>query len=77
DVRHIREGCNVPMFRSNRVCRPAGRLQGNLGASMRPIPADRVAEAARITGRYPGVHAAPVHVGEPALLGIKDLASPD
>ncbi|EGH35796.1 hypothetical protein PSYJA_44866, partial [Pseudomonas syringae pv. japonica str. M301072] len=34
-------------------------------------------EAARITGRYPGVHGAPVHVGEPGLLGINDLASPD
>lgn len=77
DVRHISEGCNVPMYRSNRVCRPAGRLQGNMVVSMRPIAADRVAEAARITGRYPGVHGAPVHVGEPELLGINDLANPD
>ncbi|KGS15363.1 hypothetical protein ALP73_01518 [Pseudomonas coronafaciens pv. garcae] len=77
DVRHISEGCNVPMYRSNRVCRPAGRLQGNMVVSMRPIAADRVAEAARITGRYPGVHGAPVHVGEPERLGISDLARPD
>ncbi len=77
DVRHISEGCNVPMYRSNRVCRPAGRLQGEMVVSMRPIAAERVAEAARITGRYPGVHGAPVHVGEPERLGIKDLARPD
>ncbi|MBK4997840.1 putative hydro-lyase [Pseudomonas sp. S31] len=77
DVRHISEGCNVPMYRTNRACRPAGRLQGNMVVSMRPIPADRVADAAKITGRYPGVHGAPVHVGEPGLLGIADIARPD
>ncbi|MET3677766.1 MULTISPECIES: putative hydro-lyase [unclassified Pseudomonas] len=77
DVRHISEGCNVPMYRTNRACRPAGRLQGNMVVSMRPIPADRVADAAKITARYPGVHGAPVHVGEPSLLGIEDVGRPD
>ncbi|TDJ75873.1 putative hydro-lyase [Pseudomonas putida] len=77
DVRHISEGCNVPMYRTNRACRPAGRLQGDMVVSMRPIAADRVADAAKITGRYPGVHGAPVHVGEPGLLGIADIARPD
>jgi uncharacterized protein YcsI (UPF0317 family) len=77
DVRHISEGCNVPMYRTNRACRPAGRLQGEMVVSMRPIPADRVADAAKITARYPGVHGAPVHVGEPGLLGIEDIARPD
>lgn len=77
DVRHISEGCNVPMFRTNRQCRPAGRLQGEMVVSMRPIPASRVAEAAKITARYPAVHGAPVHVGEPALLGIEDVSQPD
>lgn len=77
DVRHISEGCNVPMYRTNRQCRPAGRLQGEMVVSMRPIPASRVAEAAKITARYPAVHGAPVHVGEPALLGIEDVSQPD
>ena len=45
--------------------------------SMRPIPADRVAESAMITGRFPAVHGAPVHVGEPRSLGIADLSRPD
>ncbi|MCQ9424500.1 putative hydro-lyase [Pseudomonas sp. LJDD11] len=77
DVRHISEGCNVPMYRTNRQCRPAGRLQGEMVVSMRPVPASRVAEAAKITARYPAVHGAPVHVGEPALLGIEDVSQPD
>ncbi|GAA3395047.1 putative hydro-lyase [Cryptosporangium minutisporangium] len=77
DVRHVTAGCNVPMYRTNRNCRPAGRLHGELVVSMRPIPADRVADAVRISARYPAVHGAPVHVGDPAALGIPALDRPD
>lgn len=77
EIRHITDGCNVPMYRTNRACRPAGRLHGEMVVSMRPIPAERVAEAATITARYPAVHGAPVHIGEPARLGIANLARPD
>lgn len=76
-VRHIEAGTNVPMYRTSRMCRPAGRVTGPLVVSMRPIPGDQVADAVRITSRYPGVHGAPVQVGDPAALGIGDLAAPD
>ena len=42
--------------------------------SMRSIPADRVADAVRITSRYPGVHGAPVHIGDPGALGIEAVS---
>jgi len=45
--------------------------------SMRPIAADRVADAVQISGRTPAVHGAPVHVGDPVSLGVLDLARPD
>lgn len=77
EVRHITAGTNVPMYRTNRPCRPAGRLHGPLVVTMRPIPADQVAEAVTISGRFPSVHGAPVHVGDPEGLGITDLAAPD
>lgn len=76
-VRHIETGTNVPMYRTSRMCRSAGSMAGPLVVSMRPIPADLVATAVRVTSRYPAVHGAPVHVGDPAALGIGDLASPD
>jgi uncharacterized protein YcsI (UPF0317 family) len=76
-VRHIEAGSNVPMYRTNRECRPAGALSGPLVVSMRPVPASQVADAVRVTSRYPAVHGAPVHVGDPAALGIPDLAAPD
>lgn len=76
-VRHLEQGRNVPMYRTWRRCAPAGALTGPLVVSMRPIPAERVADAVRITSRYPGVHGAPVHIGAPEELGIEDLGAPD
>ncbi|MGW1678899.1 putative hydro-lyase [Saccharopolyspora sp. NPDC002376] len=76
-VRHIEAGSNVPMYRTNRECRPAGRLSGPLVVSMRPVPAELVPDAVRVTSRYPSVHGAPVHVGAPEALGIADIDRPD
>ncbi len=76
-IRHQELGRNVPMYRTSRPCAPAGRLRGELVVSMRPIAASRVADAVRISGRYPAVHGAPVHIGDPAALGIGDLQAPD
>ncbi|WP_205622874.1 putative hydro-lyase [Sciscionella marina] len=77
EIRHLRAGTNVPMYRTDRRCRAAGRLAGPLVVSMRPLPAGRVADAVRISGRYRSVHGAPVHIGAPEALGIADLSAPD
>ena len=76
-VRHIEEGRNVPMFITNIPCAPAGVFRGPLVVTMRPIPARLVARAVQISGRYPGVHGAPVHLGDPATIGIRDLQAPE
>ncbi|KRF05398.1 hypothetical protein ASH00_12870 [Arthrobacter sp. Soil782] len=76
-IAHIDQGVNVPMYRTNRQCAPAGAMSGPLVVSMRPVPAAQVADAVRITSRYPAVHGAPVHVGNPEELGIADLGAPD
>ncbi len=76
-VRHIECGCNVPMYRTNIACRPAGVFAGPLVVSMRPIPAGQVDTAIAVTARCTRVHGAPLHVGDPAALGIADLSRPD
>ncbi len=76
-LRHLEERTNVPMYRTSVATRPAGSLHGPLIVSMRPIPADLVATAVRVTSRYPAVHGAPLHVGDPAAIGITDLDAPD
>ena len=76
-VRHIEEGKNVSMFITSIPCTPAGAFSGPLVVTMRPIPASLVARAVQISGRFPAVHGAPVHVGDPDALGIRDLSKPD
>ncbi|MFP5071825.1 putative hydro-lyase [Pseudonocardia nantongensis] len=81
-VRHLAQGTNVPMYRTTRRCRTAGRLSGPLVVSMRPVPAGLVDTAVSVTTRYPAVHGAPVHVGwggrdGGSELGITDLDAPD
>jgi uncharacterized protein YcsI (UPF0317 family) len=76
-VRHIQEARNVPMYMTDRPCDAAGPFRGNLVVSMRPIPAGLVSRAIQITSRYPDVHGAPVHVGDPGGIGIRDIKQPD
>jgi uncharacterized protein YcsI (UPF0317 family) len=75
-LRYVEQGTNVPMFRTNVDCAPAGRFRGKLVVSMRPFkPADAI-RAVEITSRYPRVHGSPVHLGKPELIGITDLNKP-
>ena len=76
-VRHIELDCNVPMYITNRECRPAGVFSGPMVVSMRPIPAALVGKATTITERYRKAHGAPIHVGDPGALGIRDLQKVD
>ncbi len=77
DVRHITCNTNVPMYRTSIPCVPAGVFHGPLVVSMRPLkPADAI-RAVQITSRFPSVHGAPVHLGLPEMIGIKDIARPD
>jgi len=76
-LRHIEEGKVVSMFLTNWPCRPSPPFGGQLVVSMRPIPRDKVRLAHEISARFPFAHGAPVHVGNPEQLGIKDLSRPD
>jgi uncharacterized protein YcsI (UPF0317 family) len=76
-VRHIEEGKNVPMYVTDIPCRDGGIFRGPLIVTMRPIPYEKVARAVQITSRYPFVHGAPVHIGSPDRIGIRDLSRPD
>ena len=76
-VRHIEEGRNVPMYLTNIECEPAGIFHGKTVVSMRPMPADQAIKAISITASMPRVHGAPIHIGDPAVIGIKDIHNPD
>ncbi|MBW4605524.1 MAG: putative hydro-lyase [Calothrix sp. FI2-JRJ7] len=76
-VRHIEEGKNVPMYKTNIACERAGIFSGNLVVSMRPLsPADAI-KSVQITSRFPLSHGAPIHWGDAAKIGINDIDKPD
>lgn len=76
-VRHIEEGRNVPMYKTNIACKSAGVFHGNMVVSMRPIPYDLIPKAVLVTGAMPKVHGAPVHIGDPEAIGISSIDKPD
>ena len=76
-VRHLDEGCNVPMYRTNLPCTPAGIFSGPLVVTMRPLTPPQAIEAVVITARYSQAHGTPIHFGDPAAIGIADLTRPD
>jgi uncharacterized protein YcsI (UPF0317 family) len=76
-LRHVEQGRNVAMYRTNIDSQRAGPFGGKLVVSMRPMKARDAIRAVQITSRFPAIHGAPVHLGDPALIGIADLSRPD
>lgn len=76
-VRHLELGCNVAMYRTNIACQPAGIFRGPMVVSMRPMTPAQAVAATRICTRFGRAHGTPIHFGEPAAIGIKDIAKPD
>ena len=76
-LRHLEENRIVPMWRTSLACRPAGIFRGPMVGSMRPVPAPLIPRAVTVTARYPMAHGTPVHIGDPARIGIADVRTPD
>jgi uncharacterized protein YcsI (UPF0317 family) len=69
--------CRCAMYRSNIATEATGAFHGPMVVSMRPFKAQDAIRAIQITSRFPDVHGAPVHMGDPAQIGIHDLFKPD
>jgi uncharacterized protein YcsI (UPF0317 family) len=76
-MRHIDQNRNVAMYRTNIQTEAAGPFHGPMVVSMRPLRAAAAIRAIQVTSRFPNVHGGPVHIGDPALIGISDLSKPD
>lgn len=76
-VRHIECNCNVPMYRTNIACQRAGVFHGPMVVSMRPMTPAQAIRATQICTRFARTHGTPVHLGDQAAIGIRDLAKPD
>ncbi len=76
-LRHLELGLSVPMWRTTLQVQPVGRFRGPVVVSMRPIHREQLELAQRVTAELPLAHGSPLHIGDPAAIGICDLAHPD
>ena len=76
-LRHQDMGCNVPMYITSIPTNPAGLFAGPMVVSMRPIKRGQIVRAVQVTSRFPATHGAPIHIGDPTAIGIKDISHPD
>ena len=76
-IRHMEQGTIVPMYRTNIATLAVGAFSGPVVASMRPMLPEQAEQAKAITSRFPKVHGAPLHIGNPEALGIIDIHKPD
>jgi len=76
-LRHVDQNRNVAMYRTNIATEAAGPFHGPMVVSMRPLKAKAAIRAIQVPSRFPDVHGAPVHLGDPSLIGIADLSQPD
>lgn len=76
-VRHIEQGCNVPMFKTSIATKKAGPFEGPMVCSMRPMTPEQAQRAYEITAAMPNVHGAPVQIGHPEAIGVADVMKPN
>lgn len=76
-VRQLEETRAACAYITNIPCRPSGKFHGPLVVSMRPMTPERAVRAIQVTTRFVAAHGAPVHLGEPAAIGIQDIRKPD
>ena len=76
-IRHLEEGRNAACYRTNIQCEPAGPFHGPLVVNLRPLAPEHIVRAIQVTSRFPLAHGAPVHIGDPAAIGITDVTKVD
>jgi len=76
-IRNMEEDKNVSMYITNRKCTPAGPFSAPLVVTMRPMTPSQAIRAVQVTTRFHLTHGAPVHLGDPAEIGIRDLNNPE
>ncbi|MEM0923864.1 MAG: DUF1445 domain-containing protein, partial [Pseudomonadota bacterium] len=74
---HIEANRSVPMYRTDIDTVPVGPFKGGMVVSLRYVSPDLVDQASEVTAQFPWAHGAPIHIGDPSEIGIRDVAHPD
>ena len=75
-MRNMEKGKNVSMYRSSIKLKPAGPFGGNMVVSMRTILKSQLHQVFVLSAQYLTSHGAPIHIGNPARIGIGDISAP-
>jgi uncharacterized protein YcsI (UPF0317 family) len=68
----------VGSFSTNIRCIPSGCFKGSIVVQCYLFKDNSSAlRAIQISSRFPAMHGSPVHIGDPAVIGIRDLCHPD
>lgn len=76
-LRRYEYGMKVCAYRTTIETAPAGPFRGGMVVSMRSFTPENAIRAIQITSRFPDVHGAPVHFGDPDAIGIADILKPE
>lgn len=76
-LRPIGRDKTVAMFNTRIPQSHVGPFGSDMVVSMRPVQRRDVDKVRSVTARYPQAHGAPVHVGDPSVIGIDDITVPD
>ena len=76
-IRNMEENKNVSMYITNIQCRSAGPFSAPMVVSMRPMTPQQSVRAVQVTTRFHLTHGAPVHLGSPDKIGIKNINAPE
>ena len=61
---------NIQLYR-------VGSFAASMFATMRKVKKNQLIEAFRVTCQYPDFHGAPIHIGNPARIGLANLSVPN
>ena len=76
-LQNVIKNRHVSMFITNIQCERIGPFATPMVVSMRPIPRDLVERAVITTAAYDAVHGAPIHIGDPSIVGVEDINNVD
>jgi len=72
-IRHIENGTKASVYLTNIPTKAVGPFSGPTIVSMRPFSPPDAIRAIEISSRFPDVHGAPIHFGDPSMIGIRDI----
>ena len=75
-LRHMLEKFDIPVYLSKIPFLPQGSFTGDMIVSMRPISRKFVQKVAEVCVPLDFAHGAPIHIGDPKIIGIEDFLHP-